>query len=378
MECTGVTKTVSDRCFLVEAALVGTMVAWLTAAASAFAADVLGQPSDEAARVALLSELRGLPCQILFEAYDKDNWELFIMNADGAAKRNLTQTRDIHELYPQASPDGTKICFLADTEENGATLRRLYYMNTDGTGRMLVADKAREACWSPDGTRIAFLKQEFDRFHITDYVSKGLYFYDLKTGVVTEHPNKELYHLYIPCWSSSGRPLPGGRIAQWIVSTVHAGMGFSHGILAIEVDGNGVYELPMHGCRPCLSADGAKITWSSDDHTVCVADIDLTGVKPEVSNVRTVHHDEVLHLYHPDFSPDGMYITFSVGPGGRVQAEGPGTHTELAEMIGVRGKWNLYLKRASGEGPAIPLTDDESMSNKESEWLPVRAAGKGP
>lgn len=314
---------------------------------------------------ALQAELKTVPHRILFESYDQNNWELFVMNADGSGKQNLTKTPDLHEMYPQASPDGTKIAFEADVEQDGETRRSVYYMNADGTGRKLVSEKARQPCWSPDSARIAFLPQEFDKFNIQDFASKGIRFYDLKTGAITPHPNTAIEHLYNPSWSADGR---------WIVSTVHAGMGFSHSIIAIEINGTGVYDLKVSGCRPCLSADGTKLTWSSDDHTVNVADIDLSGDVPKVSNIRVLHREKVLHLYHPDFSPDGGYITYSVGPGGRIQANGPGTHTEVAEMVGVRGPWNLWLKRASGEGPALQLTTDDTMSNKESEWLFTGAA----
>jgi len=90
-----------------------------------------------------------------------------------------------------------------------------------------------------------------------------------------------------------------------------------------------------------------------------------------------IHQEKKLHLYHPDFSPDGKYVSFSVGPGGRVRADGPGTHTQVAEMVGVRGKWNLFVKRVDGSGPAMQVTHDEDMSNKESEWIRGPSAANG-
>jgi len=336
----------------------------------AAAVPVLAGAADDAAQsMDLPAELGTVPHKILYETYDKDNWELFIMNADGTGKRNLTNTPNIHEMFPQASPDGVRICFLADVQKDGDTIRSVYYMNADGTGRKLVAEKARQPCWGPDGNRIAYVKQEFDRFNIADYASKGLYFYDLATGNITPHSNnnhpdekKRIHHLYNPAWSADGK---------WIVSTVHAGMGYSHGILAIEVDGDRVVKLRMTGCRPNLSPDSKKITWSRDDRTVCVADIDFSAAEPKVTNRRILDKRPKLHLYHPDFSPDGKYVVYSVGPGGRVPANGPGTHTDLAEMVGVRGRWNLYIKRVDDDSPGVQLTTGESGTNKEPEWLPV-------
>ena len=72
-----------------------------------------------------------------------------------------------------------------------------------------------------------------------------------------------------------------------------------------------------------------------------------------------------------DLSAGGKYVVHSVGPGGLVPANGPGTHTDLAEMVGVRGEWNLYLKLVDGESGGVHLTTGESVTNKEPEWLPV-------
>jgi hypothetical protein len=46
-------------------------------------------------------------------------------------------------------------------------------------------------------------------------------------------------------------------------------------------------------------------------------------------------------------------------------------------MVSVAGKWNLFVKRANGEGPALQLTSDENLCNKESEWLPVPSTTEG-
>ena len=322
-------------------------------------------PVVVASEPSLAEELQRSPHKILFESYADDNWELFVINADGSSRTNLTNTPDVHELYAQASPDGRHICFLADVEKGGKTLRSVHYMNADGTGRTLVAEKARQPCWGPDGKRIAFVKQEFSRFKIDDFASKRLYIYDLASGKTVEHPNEKIHHLYGLSWAANG---------DWIVSTVHGGMGYGHAILAIQVDGNNVFDLKIPGCRPCLSADGTRVTWSRDDHTICVADVDFSPSGATVSNVVVVHQHEKLHLYHPDFSPDGKYITFSMGPGGRVRAKGPGTHAQLAEMVGVWGEWDVYLKPVGGQGEPLRLTTDENLSNKESEWIRGSAA----
>ena len=298
--------------------------------------------------------------RVLFEAYADDNWDIWIMNADGSDARNVTETPEIHELYPQASPDGAHICFLVDEPNGRDTRRSLWLMQRDGTGRHKLADGARHACWSPDGGRIAFAKQEFPRFQVKDYVTKRLYFFDVATGETTIHPNEAIEHIYVPTWSADGR---------WIIATVHGGMGFGHAIIGLEVEGDRVVDLEIGGCRPCLSADGRQLTWSIDDHTIGLADVEWTDDGPRVENVRQHHHHPTLHLYHPDFSPDGKQITFSMGPGGRMPLAGPGTQRDVAEMVGVKGPWDIYRKSIGGDETLVRLTNDPSRSQKESEWI---------
>ena len=56
-----------------------------------------------------------------------------------------------------------------------------------------------------------------------------------------------------------------------------------------------------------------------------LAEVDFNGPEPKLSDIRILDKREKAHLYHPDFSPDGLYVTYSVGPGGRTAASGPGT-----------------------------------------------------
>src|SRR5476651_1601677 len=144
----------------------------------------------------LLAELKSYQHKIVYETNRDGNWELYLCNADGSNAVNITNTKDIDELYPKPSPDGTKICFVDDEGKGDAKVRNIYYMNSDGTKRVKVATNGREPCWSPDGTKIAYMKGEFEKFTFSDTASKGLFIYDLKAGKTREHVNKELMHLY--------------------------------------------------------------------------------------------------------------------------------------------------------------------------------------
>src|SRR5947199_6746936 len=86
----------------------------------------------------LLAELKTYRHKIVYETNRDGNWELYLCNADGSDPVNLTKTKDVDELYPKPSPDGTKICFVADEGKGEDKVRNIYYMNSDGTGRTKV------------------------------------------------------------------------------------------------------------------------------------------------------------------------------------------------------------------------------------------------
>lgn len=319
----------------------------------ALAEEIAKARAAQAARLRAELGLGRIPFKIVYETYREKNWELYMMNADGSNPVDLTRTPDVSEMYPHASPDGRKICFVADETRGGKKIRNVYYMNIDGTGRTKVAANARQPCWSPDGKTIAYLKGEFDRYTIKDYATKGLSFYDLETREHREHPNRKLHHLYNICWSPDG---------NWFVATVHGGMGYKHAILVFEANGTKVFDLKIHGCRPEFSHDGRKITWGRSDEKLCAGNIDVAIPGPRVTDVRDAAScPKGFEVYHADWSPDGRYITFSHGP-------------KADEKVGGKAPgWNICV--GDGAGRWVPVTTDGNH-NKEPDWVPVQGLSR--
>ncbi|MHC4540497.1 MAG: TolB family protein [Planctomycetota bacterium] len=303
--------------------------------------------------------LKAIPFKIVYETYreadGKGNWELFLMNADGSDATNLTRTKNADEMYPHVSSDGTKICFVVDEGTGRKKTRNVYYMNIDGTGRVKVADNARESCWSPDGKVIAYTKGEYERYTTRAYGSKGLFLYDLATGKHEQHPNKDLHHIYNICWSPEG---------NWFIAIVTGGMGFDHNIIAFEAHGTTVFDLNKYGidgCRPDLSLNGRNITWGQSDWDLYVAEIDLTLSVPRVADIHSVVKcRKGYHVSHTDLSPDGRYIAFGYGPA-------------LNYSVGVKAPdWDICVGDLTGKW--VKITTD-GKHNKEPDWVPVAKAG---
>ena len=322
------------------------------------------------AQVSLGARLKSLPFKIAYETYTNDNWEIFVMNADGSSPVNLTRTPKEHEHYPQASPDGTRICFSVDAGEGRDTIRSLYVMDVDGRNRKKLVDHAREPFWSPDGRIIGFLPQEYPKFNVIDYYTKGMSFYDLSTGKIEAHPNStNLHHLYNPCFAPNGK---------WVVATVHAGMGVDHGILLIATRGTNIVNLNIPGCRPCLSPDGQQIAWGSGDHEIDVAPIDLDSDPPAVGSRRLRIQDKTNETYHVDWSPDSRFLSLSRGPASKGDPTKPGTFLSACEIVGVYAPgWDLCVVSAEREGlldlnqasdADFKMLTTNGLSNKESAW----------
>jgi Tol biopolymer transport system component len=88
--------------------------------------------------------------------------DVYVMNADASAQRNLTYTPKAVESDPAWSPDGQQIAFSRLTGPPWEV--RIVVMNADGSGKHAVTQKLRvfgdatgtTIGWSPDGRTIAF------------------------------------------------------------------------------------------------------------------------------------------------------------------------------------------------------------------------------
>ena len=91
--------------------------------------------------------------------------EIYVMNAsDGSGQKNLTDNSAVlDELFPQFSPDGTKIAYQSEgiQDSNPQGDSEVYVMNADGSGQTNLSNNGPyvedySARFSPDGQKVAY------------------------------------------------------------------------------------------------------------------------------------------------------------------------------------------------------------------------------
>jgi TolB protein len=89
--------------------------------------------------------------------------EIYLMNADGSGRVNLTNSVGVEERGPAWSPDGTRIAYMCRVglppAPGGNPTFEICVMNADGSGVTRLTDNTLPdgtPTWSPDGTKIVF------------------------------------------------------------------------------------------------------------------------------------------------------------------------------------------------------------------------------
>ena len=90
---------------------------------------------------------------------DPQHWELFVVGADGSGPTQITSGGQdiVRNVQPRWSPDGTSIAFVRQDGSETA----IYVVRPDGTERHRLVETyaylgAAEPAWSPDGSKIAY------------------------------------------------------------------------------------------------------------------------------------------------------------------------------------------------------------------------------
>ena len=134
--------------------------------------------------------------------WDAGNWEIYAMDANGANRTRLTE-HEMQDVDPSWSPDGRKIAFVSAPKFGAQDPRHIFVMNADGKGRRNLTGDTNlmynwNPNWSPDGRKIAFQSQRvFEGHDIYVITAEGK-----KLEQLTQEGNN-----WMPAFSPDGRKI---------------------------------------------------------------------------------------------------------------------------------------------------------------------------
>lgn len=275
-----------------------------TAVPSPTSQTVLATPPPGATMAVLFSSHRG-------GIHDS---EIYIMNTDGSAQRQLTNNRG-HSWGPRFSPDGTGF-FFSSTAPGQHTLHDAAGGGLTGSGNhdVYVADFKGDTVaavqavnvnnitagytswdngwtWSPDGKWIAFTSDRAGNWEIYKMSTDG------RTIVrLTENPAQDGW----PWWTPDGKHI--------LFSSDRNGVSE---IYMMNPDGSNVVQLTNIPNRvnlyPSVSPDGTKVVFSSQDPAVNEGDIYIMNI--DGTHLQRLTNTVALNNI-PSFCPDNQHIVF--------------------------------------------------------------------
>lgn len=215
----------------------------------------------------------------------------------GADPVRLTGARTFN-VEPVWSPDGTRIAFVRHDRPRNPDI---WLMDADGSNQVrLTTGRADDVYpqWSPDGTHIAWVK-------IPRGESKGRIYVMHPDGADKMAVSPERHDALTPAWS------PDSHSVAYVRSSICNKCGDDYEIYVVDGHSPGpatrITDNDVHDVNPVWSPDGSRIALARDH----VDGSNLFTVAPDGSDERQLTSVDG-YAFLPRWSPDGSEIAFTL------------------------------------------------------------------